>query len=229
MSSNGHAGNFLALFRSSPESVTFRLAVTGTDDKGKREGQYVTKRRPMTLADVESHFEGKTCLVGKPALLADVCTWGAIDIDVYDLDEAKAIAEDVKTLGLPLVCFKSKSNGVHLFIFFREPVPCAACRHLLSEYAEQLGYPGAEINPKAVQPGKLAYGIALPFFGTVSGFAKFAPIYAPNIEGFRGPITTAPGTTAPSTPAPAPKIPVGKRHATQKFQAKKMRDAGLSL
>ena len=44
------------------------------------------------------------------------CKWGALDVDVYDLDH-QTLRQKIQKLKLPLVHCGSKSGGAHLFLF----------------------------------------------------------------------------------------------------------------
>ncbi len=168
---------FLDLFRSNPESFVLRKSIEKKrDDDGKLAGEYVTLRRAPSARDVDLHLAGKVCLVAKPALPDDTCAWASIDFDIYqDPKTIVRLADEISVLKLPLFISESKSGGIHGTAFFSKPVPCAAARAELSKWAAMLGHPNAEVFPKPVQPGKLSFGIALPFFGEPEQFKAFTP------------------------------------------------------
>jgi hypothetical protein len=115
---------------------------------GKYTGNATTKREPITDALWEQHLSGKYGLGVIPIRDDSTCLFGAIDIDVYaDLDPGR-IASTVARLGLPLVPCRSKSGGLHLYVFFREPVPAGKAQTKLRDCAAQLGHGTAEIFPK---------------------------------------------------------------------------------
>jgi hypothetical protein len=93
------------------------------------------------------HLAGKRG-VGVPPLLDDgTCVWGAIDVDVYDLD-LPALVKKVQGLGLPLVVCRTKSGGAHLYLFLSGVVLAVLVRTKLASWAVSLGYPGVEVFPK---------------------------------------------------------------------------------
>lgn len=119
----------------------------GTDAKGKVSGVASTQPGPLTPALWAAHLAG-TRGVGVPPLLDDgTCWWGAIDIDVYDLD-LPALVKLVHGLGLPLVVCRTKSGGAHLYAFFTEPVKATLVRPKMAAWAVALKHPGAEVFPK---------------------------------------------------------------------------------
>jgi hypothetical protein len=119
----------------------------GTDAKGKVNGIASTQPGPLTPALWEGHLAGRRG-VGLPPLLDDgTCVWGAIDIDVYDLD-LPALVKVVHGLGLPLVVCRTKSGGAHLYLFLSEPVKATLVRPKLAAWAVALKHPGVEVFPK---------------------------------------------------------------------------------
>ncbi len=170
---------FLALFRSNPDSFVVRKRVAEKpDEDGKRSAAYTTLTRKVSLDDVAAHFAGETCLVLKPELPDSTCLWAMIDHDVYSPQRCQIIGEEIRSLGLPLHPFPSKSGGLHSAIFFKSPQPTAQVRALLARFAAQLGErPGCEIFPRPVAPGKKPFGIAAPFFGERDEFETFEPVF----------------------------------------------------
>jgi hypothetical protein len=170
---------FLSLFRPNPSSFVISDRVEATTDKnGKRKASYTTLSRPVTPADVTSHFAGETCLALKPELPDGTCTWAMIDHDHYEEKTCAILREEILMQKLPLHAFPSKSGGLHSAIFFRSPRPVGDVRGLLSNFAAQLGeQSGCEIFPKWVAQGKNPYAIAVPFFGAREEFEEFEPVF----------------------------------------------------
>lgn len=124
------------------------------------------------------HLAGKMGL-GLVPILDDARTmWGALDIDNHkdkskDID-ISAIERVVVEHGLPMVPCRSKSGGVHLFIFFSEPVRATIARRYLKSVAPLFEvevdciFPKQDALPEdSTVPSGLAYGnwINLPYFG----------------------------------------------------------------
>ena len=84
----------------------------------------------VTLDLWQDHVEGKRPLGIIPIREDSTCSWGSIDIDEYDVD-ALAVVKKIEQMKLPLVPCRSKSGGLHLFLFVTEPV--AATWHLDNE------------------------------------------------------------------------------------------------
>ena len=93
--------------------------------------------------------------------------WGCIDIDTYPIDYNKII-HAIRKLKLPLVPCRSKSGGLHLFLFFKNPVSAKLIREKLREVASGLGYSSVEVFPKQstilIEKGDLGNFLNLPYY-----------------------------------------------------------------
>lgn len=94
---------------------------------------------PLTDHDIFSHLAGKDELcrdvVGIYPLLKDeTCCFTAIDFDGTSFrEDAAAVMKICEQYGIPAYTEISRSgNGVHLWIFFEEPIPASTARKLAS-------------------------------------------------------------------------------------------------
>lgn len=97
------------------------------------------------------HIKGETGCGVVPIQDDNSCQWAAIDIDNHGTDEDLDIhAVDRKILEqkLPLVPCRSKSGGIHVYLFLEKPQPSARIRVLMSKFALNIGHGGSEIFPK---------------------------------------------------------------------------------
>ena len=129
----------------------------------KAKGVAQTIAKEPTIELWEKHLEGKSGLGIVPIQENGSCTWGAVDIDEYeglDLDELST------KLPAPLVMCRTKSGGVHVYIFMRRPTGAALMRKKLTMVARALGFPTAEIFPKQekLEPGDIGNWINMPYF-----------------------------------------------------------------
>jgi hypothetical protein len=119
-----------------------------TEEKsGKKTGPRSTVKRTLSDAVWTRHLEGKVGLGVVPIRDDGSVVFGAIDVDVYDLDIAAEEAK-VNSLGLPLVVCRTKSGGAHLYLFLTGPAKASLVRKKLSDWSSALGRAGAEIFPK---------------------------------------------------------------------------------
>ena len=82
---------------------------------GKEKGRAVTKRAPLTQELFQKHLNGEINLGVIPIRQDNTCIWGCIDVDKYDLN-VKNLIENIRKKKYPLVPYRSKSGGVHLFL-----------------------------------------------------------------------------------------------------------------
>lgn len=116
-------------------------------NKNKMKGKARTIHEPVDIELWEKHLAGEHTLGIVPIREDNSCCFGAIDVDVYDLDIA-ALEKKVVDFGLPLVVCASKSSGAHLYLFLLEPVAASVVRATLLNWSSLLGYPTSEVFPK---------------------------------------------------------------------------------
>jgi hypothetical protein len=123
------------------------------EDSGKLKGQASTKGFGATKKEYIEHLAGNGTSLGIiPLLLNNTCWFGVIDIDIKGDRPLKETPEQlekrIRKMELPLVVCRSKSGGVHLYLFGIEPLPAKALIDKLREVSAILGYGGCEIFPK---------------------------------------------------------------------------------
>ena len=114
---------------------------------GKAEAKSMIVRGPLTDELVQGHIEGRQGVGSIPITQDNLCMFGALDIDTYDLNLVELNAK-VQKLGLPLVLCRSKSGGAHLYLFLKQWEQAAMVREYLTEMSVALGFSGCEIFPK---------------------------------------------------------------------------------
>ena len=81
----------------------------------------------------QAHLDGEGPSLGIIPIMADnTSRWGCIDIDTYPIDYRKII-NSIRTLQLPLVPCRSKSGGLHIFLFRKKPIAAQLIRAQLRE------------------------------------------------------------------------------------------------
>ena len=168
-----------------------QLILSGSkNEKGKADGKAFIKRQPVIDKLWQDHLDGKDPALGvKPINEDNMCKWGCIDVDVYNVDHL-ALMRDIKGLSFPLVTFRSKSGGAHLFLFAKEFIPASLMQSKLKAMADALGYAGSEIFPKQteilVERGDTGNFLNLPYHGGVRGlrYAIKAGGEAASLESF---------------------------------------------
>jgi hypothetical protein len=162
------AQQFLARFDGLPRAHGhFRPEGPERERDGKQKGFAETIHAPVTEALWEGHLAGVYGIGIVPIKDDGMCRWGAIDIDIDKHPIINTVANDVLRRELPLVVCRSKSGGVHLYLFMSEDAPASLVRAKLMEWSVALGYSGVEVFPKQVRlAGPRDYGnwINLPYF-----------------------------------------------------------------
>ena len=161
--SDSLAPRFHMLFAGLERAHGVCIPIDGTREDGKREATSFTKREPVTEDLWVKHLAGEQGL-GIIVIREDsTVTFGAIDVDVYaDLNHG-GIAAEAARLELPIVPCRSKSGGVHLYMF-STPVPAPLMQAKLREVATLLGFGKVEIFPKQEKSGDLGSWINMPYF-----------------------------------------------------------------
>lgn len=127
-------------------------------------------REPVTPTLWKNHVAGKRPL-GIITIREDsMCRWGCIDYDVYDT-QLTDVMQRVERAKLPLIPCRSKSGGLHLFLFLEEFSPAIQVIEILRDMAASLGIGGSEIFPKQksikVERGDLGSWMVMPYYGDV--------------------------------------------------------------
>lgn len=164
----GIADRFYERFRGLERAHGTYLVGTKKEGKrGKLGGRAQTIKEKATAKHWESHLEGKKGIGIVPIRDDGTCIFGAIDIDVYDLD-LSALEKKIVEARFPLVPCQTKSKGAHLYLFFSEPAPAGFVRDRLAEFAVVLGYMSSEIFPKQAElagDDDCGSWINMPYFG----------------------------------------------------------------
>jgi hypothetical protein len=137
-------------------------------------GDYGWSGKPITEDDYRLHLHGKKSIGIQPCDDNGLACFGAIDIDpkVYkDLDIKKYLTI-IQEKELPLIPIKSKSGGLHLYLFTKEFVKAKVIRDFLEQVLFLFKLPiTTEIFPKQTKLGSDTNGnkvngnfINLPYF-----------------------------------------------------------------
>lgn len=114
-------------------------------------GRAWSKLSPLTPELWAAHLEGRIGVGGGPIRDDHTCMWAGLDLDNHGMDEDLPIAkiwDDIQANRLPLITCRTKSGGVHCYVFFSEAQPAAKIRNVMAGWARRIGYPKCEIFPK---------------------------------------------------------------------------------
>lgn len=138
-------------------------------EKGKKEkGQSFTKDEPLTPENYQAHLEGKQGLGIIPIDSNNNIRFAVLDIDIIGID-IKLFIQINNAYELPFNFFRSKSGGLHIYVFFNEDVKAKK----VIEYMERFIYifdlsKDTEIFPKQSRLLKNQKGnwINLPYYNS---------------------------------------------------------------
>lgn len=141
-----------------------------TDDNGKQKGIAKTHKQELT----KDHFKAHLCYANQgigiiPILPGNKVRFGVIDIDEYSEIDYKEVCKKLKEL--PFIPCRSKSGGLHIYIFLKEEVGAAAVTKKLRLLASYLGVAknsngrSVEIFPKQIHynPDAVGNWINIPY------------------------------------------------------------------
>ena len=105
---------------------------------GKAEYKSWINQRAITQQDWMEHINGTRHIGTVPIRDDSTCSWGVIDVDRYNINHLELI-KIIRERNYPLVPYRSKSNGLHLFVHMKSVVPAKLMRAKLIEMASDLG------------------------------------------------------------------------------------------
>jgi len=108
-------------------------------ESGKENGKNATvTNKLLTIEQYKAHLSGKMGLGIIPIDAQGDCKFAVIDLDVYDADLSLYI-EAIERNNFPLVPFKSKSGGLHLYLFMKQAVNAKALIDVVQSMSMVLG------------------------------------------------------------------------------------------
>ena len=119
-------------------------------------GDYGWSGKPITEDDYRLHLHGKKSIGIQPCDDNGLACFGAIDIDpkVYKDLDIKKYLDIIQQKELPLIPIKSKSGGLHLYLFTKEFVKAKVIRDFLEQVLFLFKLPiTTEIFPKQTKLG----------------------------------------------------------------------------
>lgn len=172
---------------------------------GKKRPIYGWQHKPITNQDYLDHLNGKKSIGIQPCNEENMARFGVIDIDdkqhSYDNFPYRKYLDIIKDNDLPLIPIKSKSGGLHLYLFLKTPARALFVKNFLETLLFTLNLPlNTEIYPKQTElikqeDGLLSVGqfINLPYFkkeerlainydGTSFTFEQFIKVVEVNLK-----------------------------------------------
>jgi len=123
---------------------------------GKLKLKYGWAAKPLIESDYLDHLSGKKSIGIQPCNDEGLAKFGAIDIDSdeYDNFDLRKYLEIIDKKNIPVIPVKSKSGGLHIYVFFKEPVKASFVRNFLDKLLFTFDLKAStEIFPKQTQLG----------------------------------------------------------------------------
>jgi hypothetical protein len=142
--------------------------------EGKEKGKSRTvTSKLLTNEQYKAHLSGEVGLGIIPINEDSQCHFGVIDVDIYE--DLSLYIEAIERSNFPLVPFRSKSGGLHLYLFIQAPIAAKVMIELMTTMTTLLGLDTLvkqklnkiiEIFPKqrAVKEGTIGNWINLPYY-----------------------------------------------------------------
>ncbi len=144
-------------------------------------GDYGWSGKSITQFDYKQHLDGTKSIGIQPCDDNGLACFGAIDIDpkIYKDLDIKKYLDTIQEKELPLIPIKSKSGGLHLYLFTKEFVKAKVIRDFLEQVLFLFKLPiTTEIFPKQTKLGSDTNGnkvngnfINLPYFNKLERVA----------------------------------------------------------
>lgn len=146
---------------------TYGAELTPQEGGPKLKGKALSIPRDITTHQWELHVAGKLGLGIIPIDERSEVKFAAIDIDSYT-GILEAVNHRIQALKLPLVACRTKSGGVHAYLFLAHHVDAGVVQKRMREFASYLGYGNSEIFPKQTrivpERGDIGQWINMPYF-----------------------------------------------------------------
>lgn len=146
----------------------------------KEEGKSFTKTEPVTESLYREHLEGKQGLGIIPIQKDNTCRFAALDIDIYTI-EFNDMLSVLSAHNIPLFPFRSKSGGLHLYLFLQSGIQAAKVKEFMDQFRVLLGLAQkTEIFPKqsSLVAGQHGNWINLPYYNAIGKPKQY--MYAPD-------------------------------------------------
>lgn len=136
-------------------------------------GRARTVDEEIQSSDYAAHVNGEVGIGVIPLKTDNRVNFAAIDIDVYKQEDQRARSLTHSDVALtlsdtPLIVTKSKSGGIHVWLFSKEGVSARLATDYMNSQAARLGVAGCEVFPKQTErhsDDDVGNWINLPYFG----------------------------------------------------------------
>lgn len=175
-----NASRFLDIFDCQRENYYTFVEEGKRERDSKTEGKYDRYEETVTVDVIEKHLNGIISVGLVPTRRDGTCSWGVIDVDgaIYHKDPVPVLKQ-IRAKNYPLVPYRSKTSGLHLFLHIKGSVPAADMRKKIHALAADLGFGGTLAdkfpNEDAITKDKngnykVGKCVNMPYHGGAKGF-----------------------------------------------------------
>lgn len=175
-----NASRFLDIFDCQRENYYTFVEEGKRERDSKTEGKYDRYEETVTVDVIEKHLNGIISVGLIPTRRDGTCSWGVIDVDgaIYHKDPIPVLKK-IREKNYPLVPYRSKTSGLHLYLHIKGSVSAAKMREKIHALAADLGFGGTLAdkfpNEDAItkdKNGKYKVGkcVNMPYQGTTKGY-----------------------------------------------------------
>lgn len=172
MLTNIQAQRFLLLFKGKSNSYVKNFLPKEKPEEGVKTKTKIIQVRETVDTDLMlSHLNGEFGVGICPLNTEGKCNFGVIDIDVYK-GKIRKMLDIIREYQLPLLPFRSKSGGLHCYLFLSKSNSAKSVREVLSQVIKifsldkMYGEQKVEIFPKQdkITAEGMGSAITLPYF-----------------------------------------------------------------
>ena len=172
MITNVQAQRFLLLFKGKSNSYVKNFLPKEKPEEGVKTKTKIIQVRETVDTDLMlSHLNGEFGVGICPLNTEGKCNFGVIDIDVYK-GKIRKMLDIIREYQLPLLPFRSKSGGLHCYLFLSKSNSAKSVREVLSQVIKifsldkMYGEQKVEIFPKQdkITAEGMGSAITLPYF-----------------------------------------------------------------
>jgi hypothetical protein len=159
--------DFIKLFAGNTEAHGVHLYGDSPVEPGKKsEGQSFTVVEKVRDEAYIAHLQGGKGLGIVPVNADGNCKFSVIDVDIYNKDHGPILTA-IYSFDMPIVPFRSKSGGLHIYLFYKDWVKASYAIDTMTEFRAVLGLSAkTEIFPKQkkLAEGGVGSWINMPYY-----------------------------------------------------------------
>lgn len=194
MISNIEAQRFAQLFRGKTNTYVRNELPKEKPEAGNKIKTVITNHEGKVDKELLlNHLEGRFGVGVCPVNAEGKCFFGVLDIDYYK-SKIKRMLHFIREYQLPLLPFRSKSGGLHVYLIMSKPVSAKTMREILGQISYYFsldtiyGKNKVEIFPKQEKAEGFGSSVTLPYFNAENPYTYLLDLDGNPIE-FREALT----------------------------------------